>query len=70
MQGTWVRSLVQVDPTCQEATKPDTATEDCVPRTCTLQHEGPPQCEANSLQLEKAMHSNEDPAKKEKLKKR
>ena len=54
MQGTWVQSLVQENPTCHRATKSvatttepelkslgDTATEVCVPTACALQQEKP-----------------------------
>ena len=62
MQGTWVRALVQEDPTCPGAAKPvshnywahepqlpspcDTTTEARVPRARAPQQDKPPQWEA------------------------
>ena len=66
MQGTWVWSLVQEDPTCHRAT-----TEAHAPRACAPQQEKPPQGEAQAPQLqlpilartrENPTHNNEDPA--------
>ena len=51
--GTWVRSLVQEDPTCHKATKPMGLS--CwahVPRVWALQQEKPLQQEAHTPQLE------------------
>ena len=66
MQGTWVRALVQEDPTCHGATKPvchnywacepqllspcATTTEAHVPRARGPQQEKPPQSEARAPQ--------------------
>ena len=53
MQGTWVQSLVQGDPTCPKAIKPHVqTTEPTQPRACVSQQEEPPQWEAWALQLE------------------
>ena len=53
MQGTWVQSLVQGDPTCPKATKPHVqTTEPTQPRACVSQQEEPLQWEAWALQLE------------------
>jgi len=61
MQGTWVRSLVGEDFTCQRAIKPSasqllslcaTITEALCPGARALQLEKPPQWEAHRLQLE------------------
>ena len=44
MQGTWVRSLVQEDPTCHGVTKlRATTTEAFVPKARAPQQEKPPQ---------------------------
>ena len=43
MQGIWVHSLIQEDPTCHGATKVRaTTTEARVPRACAPQQEKPP----------------------------
>ena len=63
-QGTWIRSLVQEDPTCCRATKARSpqllsqcsracelpSTEPMSPRVCALQQEKLPQWEARTLQ--------------------
>ena len=52
MQGTWVPSLVQDDPTCHGATKPVGHKWSHMPRTHGLQQEKSLQWEACALQLE------------------
>ena len=64
MQQTWVQSLVQEDSTCHNATK-STVGHDYWAHTLepqVLQQEKPPQWEAHTLQIEKPVCSNEDPA--------
>ena len=50
MQGTWVQSLVQEDPTCHGATKPSCS------RACVLQPEKPPKWEAHTSKLDSSPH--------------
>ena len=55
--GTWVRPLVQEDPTCHKATKP--MGHSCwahVPRSWALHQEKPQQQEAHTPQLESGPH--------------
>ena len=53
MKGTHVESLVQEDPTCHGATKPDRHNYwACAPRARALQQEKPLQWKAHVLQLE------------------
>ena len=61
VQGTWVHSLIQKDPSCLGATKSVCHNcWACTPRACSPQ-EKPPQWEACSPQLEKSPCSNKDP---------
>ena len=69
MQRTWVRALVQEDPTCHGATKPVHHNYWAqVPRAHAPQHKKPLQWEAHTPQLEKARAQQQRPkAAKNKL---
>ena len=61
VQGTWIQSLVQEDPTCHRATKP-TTTESLHPRVCALQEEKPLQEETCAPQLEETCTQRQRPS--------
>ena len=64
VQGTWVQSLVQEDPTCLRATKRMSQNSWSLGalEPVLRNREKPPQWEARTPQLEKARHSSTDPA--------